>query len=157
MCLWTRLYTFKIKLVGLILFRARICIHYTCACRLAMVGVKWKLVGLKWNEIVMCILCYPPVNIDSEPPRYEYFIRYSCCSDPCGWRGLELCTKRSCLVPLRHVSLLPCKFDPRLSVLPLFKIRYPEINSENSWNFTKYPEILQNVQVFYMIKCIWCY
>ena len=42
------------------------------------------------------------------------------------------------------------------SVLPLFKIRYPEINSENSWNFTKYPAILQNVLVFY-INCIWCY
>ena len=39
-------------------------------------------------------------------------------------------------------------------MLPHFKIRYPEINSENSWNFTKYPEILQNVQVFY-INCIY--
>ena len=28
------------------------------------------------------------------------------------------------------------------AVLPLFKIKYPEIKSENSWNFTKYPEIL---------------
>ena len=36
------------------------------------------------------------------------------------------------------------------AVLPLFKIRYPEINSENSWNFTKYPEILQKVPVFYI-------
>ena len=45
-----------------------------------------------------------------------------------------------------------------LSVLPLFKIKYPEINSENSWNFTKFPEILQKVPVFY-ISCIkiWCY
>ena len=51
------------------------------------------------------------------------------------------------------VELFYCHFSP---VLPLFKIRYPEINSENSWNFTKYPEILHNFQVFY-INCIWCY
>ena len=38
---------------------------------------------------------------------------------------------------------------PSMAVLPLFKIKYPEINSENSWNFTKYPEILQKVSIFY--------
>ena len=42
------------------------------------------------------------------------------------------------------------------TVLPLFKNEYPEINSENSWNFTKYPEILRKVPVFY-INCTWCY
>ena len=36
-----------------------------------------------------------------------------------------------------------------IAVLPLFKIKYPEINSENFWNFTKYPEIVQKVPVFY--------
>ena len=46
--------------------------------------------------------------------------------------------------------LVPLLLDNK-PVLPLFKIRYPEINSENSWNFTKYPEILQNVPVFYSI------
>ena len=49
--------------------------------------------------------------------------------------------------------------DPKVgrSVLPLFKIRHPEINfkflkfQKISWNFKKYPEILQNVQVFYQL------
>ena len=31
-------------------------------------------------------------------------------------------------------------------VLPLFKIKCPEMNS---WNFRRYPEILQKVTIFY--------
>ena len=54
---------------------------------------------------------------------------------------------------LQHARIFftPKNFDePYNTVLPLFKIRYPEINSENSWNFTNYPEILQKVPVFYI-------
>ena len=67
------------------------------------------------------------------------------------------CRGKSCLAGLSPLSVTPSERRviginaQYMSVLPLFKIRYPEINSENSWNFTKYPEILQNVPAFYQL------
>ena len=44
--------------------------------------------------------------------------------------------------PASYAYVCKC-YKTTLVVLPLFKIKYPEMNSENSWNFTKYPEILR--------------